>query len=105
MNKEELLKLNKKELKEEFKKLVESTSNKNINCLGCSDLINCSDCSDSSNCSDSSDLINSFDCFNCSDLFYCSDCSHCSNLFNKKYCVLNVQLTKEEYNNFINNLK
>ncbi len=34
------------------------------------------------------------DCENC---LYCDDCFLCRNLINAQYCILNVQLTKEEY--------
>lgn len=50
----------------------------------------------SSNCTDSNFL---FDCRNC------TDCFGCVNLRNSKYCVYNKQLTKEEYETFINSIK
>ena len=39
-------------------------------------------------------------CSDCSGCFDCSDCFHCfacRDLKNKKYCICNVQLNKEEY--------
>jgi hypothetical protein len=49
----------------------------------------------SSNCTDSMFL---FDCRNC------QDCFGCVNLRNKRYCVYNEQLTKEQYENFVNSI-
>ncbi len=39
-----------------------------------------------------------FDCHNC------QNCFGCVNLWNKKYCVYNKQLSKEEYESFINSI-
>jgi hypothetical protein len=49
----------------------------------------------SSNCTDSMFL---FDCRNC------QDCFGCVNLRNKRYCVYNEQLSKEEYKKFIDSI-
>ncbi len=49
----------------------------------------------SKNCTDSNFL---FDCKNC------TNCFGCVNLRNSKYCLYNEQLTKEEYENFINSI-
>lgn len=57
-------------------------------------------------CTDSSKIYNctfadwSSDCFDCDYLFNCSDCHNCFGcvgLSHKRYCVLNKQYTKEEY--------
>ena len=77
--KEEILKMNKEELKK-YKSILKSK-----------------DCSVCSYCSD------------CSDCFYCSNCSDCSDCYNCSYCkglkddkihqykICKIQLTKEEY--------
>jgi len=44
-------------------------------------------------------------CSDCSDCSYCSDCYGCRNLKDKKYCICNVQLTKEEYEKKIKEVK
>jgi hypothetical protein len=49
----------------------------------------------SSNCTDSNFL---FDCRNC------MDCFGCVNLRNARYCVYNKQLTKEDYESFIDSI-
>ena len=46
-------------------------------------------------------------CNDCTFIFDCRNCSNCFgcvNLRNKKYCVYNKQFSKEEYENFINNI-
>jgi len=52
--------------------------------------IDCSDCFNCSNCS------------NCSDCFYCSHCYGCWGIKDKKYMILNVQLTRKEYEGKLN---
>ena len=52
------------------------------------------DCFGSRNISNSSSLIN---CAFCHDCKGCEACFQCVNLRNKKYCILNKQYTKEEY--------
>jgi hypothetical protein len=44
--------------------------------------------------------VDCFDCFDCFDCYACSGCHacyKCSGLYKNEYCILNVQLTKEEY--------
>jgi hypothetical protein len=53
-------------------------------------------------------LFNSAECTNTyysSDLSNCTDCFGCIGLSNKKYCILNNQLTKEEYEKTIKIIK
>ncbi|MEK7517672.1 MAG: hypothetical protein AAB583_03925 [Patescibacteria group bacterium] len=53
-------------------------------------------------------LVNSTGCTNCSYSSYlrnCSDCFGCVGLSNKKYCILNNQLTKEEYEKTVRIIK
>ena len=52
----------------------------------CSDWLNCSDLSYCSGCSD------------------CSYCSHCHNLKDSRWCILNVQLTEQEYKSKLSEL-
>ena len=87
--KQEILKMSKKELKEY--KWDGDLNKKEPDCTSCSHCINCTDCINCSHCSDCSY------CYCCIDCSHCSDCSYCRNLKNKKYCICNVQLTKEEY--------
>ena len=93
MTKEELLKMNKKEI-EEYLKLRENK--KNSGCSYCSDCSGCSNCSNCSYCSGCSD---------CSGCYDCSYCSNCSDGKNLKYAILNIELTKEEYFKKIKELK
>jgi len=79
MNKEEILKMSKKEI-EEYKW-------DNNNCNNCDDCNNCNHCND------------------CDDCNHCSDCYNCRNAKNLKYAILNVELTKEEYEKKIKELK
>ena len=44
--------------------------------------LNCTDCTD---------------CKYCTNCTYCTDCMYCTNCTDCKYMILNVQLTKEEY--------
>ncbi len=60
-------------------------------CYECLDLINCYGCQFSKNCSNCSGLIF---CDSCQG---CQDCAFSVNLIGKKYCFLNQQLTREEY--------
>ena len=58
----------------------------------------CSSCGDrtynSKFCSTCITVTNAEYCFEC---FHCNDCFGCVGLKNKKYCILNTQYTKEEY--------
>ena len=90
MIKEEVLLMSKEELVNKYQKQIAGKDDDR--CTRCSNCSNCSDCSDCSNCS------------NCS---YCSDCSYCFGLNNGRfhqYKILNVQFTKEEYENKIKTL-
>ena len=115
MNKEEILKMNKEEIRTAARKVqrLEESS-------GCSDYSDCSYCYDYSDCSYCSDCYGCFDCSGCSgcsgcsycfDCSYCSDCSgcfdcfSCFNLRSKQYHILNIKLTKEEYEKKIKELK
>ena len=52
-----------------------------------------------------------FGCDNCTNCYYasylrnCSDCFGCVGLTNKKYCILNNQLTKEQYEKAIGGIR
>ncbi len=60
-------------------------------CYGSFWLTNCNQVHFSSRCEDSANLWFSRDCAGC------SDCFGCANLRRKKYCIFNVQYSKEEY--------
>lgn len=95
-----------------------------INCEGClyGNPFFCIKCVDSLllrnselclECSDSDKLYECFWCQNCSNsrnLMFCdsvhnsSDCFACVNLNHKKYCILNKQYTKEEYERIVKSM-
>jgi hypothetical protein len=83
--KEEILKMSKKEINQEFLNLKNKANSNCSNCYDCFDCYDCSKCYNCSNCSD---------CFDCSNCFYCYKCKSVSNL---RYAICNVELTKEEY--------
>ncbi len=70
-------------------------------CELCYECIDCDICYNSSFCQD---------CSNCNDIYFsydlrrCKNCIGCVNLRNKQYCIYNEQKTKEEYENFLQNL-
>lgn len=60
------------------------------------------------NCYKCAFLINSDDCQECyfgDNLRNCSDCFGCVGLTNKKYCILNNQLTKDQYEKAVKEIK
>jgi hypothetical protein len=87
------------------------------NCNECADLYNSSftvRAEQSSELLDSTECYNSYmlqDCARCYDSSYLYSCSDCHNCFgcvylsNKQYCILNVQYTKEEYEQKIAEIK
>ena len=115
--KEEILKMSKKELddykwdKDLNNKVENSYCSDCSNCSGCaycSVCSVCSYCSYCSNCSDCSYCFGCSNCSNCSNCSYCSGCSSCSycrNIEEEQYMICNVQLTKEEYEAKIKELK
>ncbi len=81
---------------------------------------NCFDCTLSRNCEYSYMLYNCIGCYNSSYLIHsnncskssylyncnnCNDCFWCVNLNNKSYCIFNIEYTKEEYNNKLEEVK
>ena len=52
-----------------------------------------------------SQCVQSFEIWFCKDCLGCSNCFGCMNLRNKKYCIFNVQYTKEEYQEKIASMK
>ncbi len=102
--KEEILKMNKEEL-QNYNWNDNLNNEVNINCIDCRDCIYCIDCLD---CRDCAYSINSIDCRDCAysiNSIDCRDCIYCRNIKNKKYCICNVQLTKEEYEKKIKELE
>lgn len=68
----------------------------------------CYEMVDCANCYNCAFLELSEDCTNCyysSFLYNCQDCWGCVELNNKKYCILNNQLTKEQYEKAIVKIK
>jgi len=84
-------------------------SNRSRNCIDtsfcyhselCYEVVDCHRCYQSlfcQNCNDSSSIYFSYN------LSSCKNCFSCANLSNREYCVLNKQLTKTEYESFIQN--
>jgi len=84
---------------------------------------NCKSCYDNSHCNNSercygsfwllnchrthfcSQCVESFELWFCKDCLGCSNCFSCMNLRNKKYCIFNIQYTKEEYEEKIIGMK
>ena len=98
--KEEILKMSKEELRKEYYKIP--VKREDVNCSYCFNCFNCSDCSYCSYCSYCFNCFNCSDCFNC---FNCSDCDYCTSQKGKKYMILDVQLTKEEYEKKLEKIK
>ena len=57
----------------------------------------CIDCEKLSNCIHAQDCASSFNLLYCFDCKNCQDCIGCAGLRNKKYCIFNVQCTREEF--------
>ena len=57
----------------------------------------CIDCEKLSNCIYAQDCVSSFNLLYCFDCKNCQDCIGCAGLRNKKYCIFNVQYTREEF--------
>ncbi len=64
--------------------------------VGCGGCYNCAFCNYCGICTN---------CYYCSDVHNCSDCFGCVGLKNKKYCFLNNQLTKQEYEKIVRQTK
>jgi hypothetical protein len=100
--KEEILRMNKKELfaykwNDDFDE--EDDCSDCYNCSNCAHCHNCNDCSDCFNCS------NCDGCFDCDGCFYCFNCYCCRNLRRESYCICNIKLTREEYERKMEELK
>lgn len=73
--------------------------------VNCSENCECLDYIDSSGCYYSQSFSR---CYNLWYSWYCvdsHDCFGCANLYNKSYCVFNIQYTKEEYEEMLPDLK
>ena len=93
------------------------------NCFYCTNVIRSKDCLDlldAENCElcasgvaleNCYKTVNCFNCKNCHDIYFCrdligcADCFFCINLRNKKFCFKNEQLTKEEYERRVAEIK
>ena len=89
-------------------------SHRIINCNKSLDLYRTTKTENSYQCILSNNLHSCFFSYYCTDsnnLSYCIECNNCSDCFlcswlnNKKYCILNKQYTKEEYNNKIKHIQ
>jgi len=100
MTKEEILKMGKNELLKAFLVLTENYFAYCYNCKNCDHCYYCYNCDHCDNCN------HCYYCYNCDQ---CDNCNHCDNCYNCEYCylctgqtgkrymILNVQFTKEEY--------
>lgn len=78
------------------------------NCSNCLDCLHCSECSDSlhcSNCSNCSFCLGCSDCLDCSNCSDCSNCYLCKDVEGKRYAICNMEMSKEEYENKMKELK
>ena len=69
----------------------------------CSD---CSDCSDCYSCTGCAGCADCYGCYNCTRCTGCSDCSCCYGIIggkNLQHVAFGVQLTAEQYNQFLSN--
>ena len=104
--KNELLKMNKKELNT-YKRSeeIKESFNKNSLCINCSHCTDCSYCSGCSHCTDCSGCSHCTDCTGCSGCSHCTDCFNCRNVKGLKYAICNVEMSEEEYDNKMKELK
>ncbi len=63
------------------------------------DSVVCYDCAFLNNCN------NCTNCYYSADMRNCSDCFGCVGLSKKKYCILNNQLTKDQYEKAVKNIR
>lgn len=97
--KEEILKMNLKQLEEEKMRLRREEYS--LDCRGCRDCWDCWDCWGCWGCRDCWDCWDCWDCRGCLD---CRDCWGCLDCRGLRYAICNVVLTKEEYEKKIKEL-
>lgn len=66
-------------------------------CVECEFCVECIDCAKCYMCDYCQDCQNCQECQYCQDCFGCRNCFSCVGLYQKKYCILNQQYSKEEY--------
>ena len=121
--KKEILEMNKEKLENYKIELINSIPTyKNIDCNECTDCSDCNECTDCTNCTNCTDCYNCSkctDCFDCYECTNCSNCTDCSNLVNGLYChnlkfeaknydkyyICNIEVTQEEYNKKLKEIK
>jgi hypothetical protein len=85
--------------------------NESRSCMDCYGVLGCELCIECINCNKCYRSHHLQDCTNCSDSAFLKDCSGCRNCFgcvnlrNKEYCVLNEQLTPEQYKKRMSELR
>ena len=105
MDKEKLLKMTALDMLSAYLDLKNSKTLKGEECKDCEYCEGCESCRDCKNCEYCECCKDCEDCKYCKECKACDDCRFCHNLISKRYCILNVQFTKEEYESFINKLK
>lgn len=73
-----------------------------LNCENCFEIIKCTNCMW---CFYGLNLTNCANCFYATNCESCTDCSFCVELKNQKYCILNKQYTKQDYEIIMNEIK
>ncbi len=82
---------------------------KSANCFDNFWVFGCDLCYENLNCERCYKTLFSRECFDCQETFLSYDCKNCSNVFgcvglrNRKYCIFNQQVSKEEYFEFLKN--
>ncbi len=79
-----------------------------VDCFYVTDSDKCYECVESNYCNTCTYLVTSNYCTNCNFsalLNSCTDCFGCVGLSNKKYCILNNQLTKAQYEKAVIQIK
>ena len=85
----------------------QTLSARDKNCVDWYWVLNCENCYENMDCNQCFNCFYTDNCLNCKYLYYCNDCSwceychFCSNLQNQKYCILNVQYSKEDYEKIV----
>jgi len=80
-------------------------------CIDCSQINNCKACCECTNCQDCYKLNYSQNCFKCHHSMFLTDCKNCQNCFlcsnqnDKEYMVMNQQLTKEQYEDYLQKIQ
>ena len=73
-----------------------------IHCVNSQSCYHCEDCWDCISCRDSNKCVR---CEYCIDCFNCEDCFDCNGISGMKFAIKNVELSEEDYKEYIKNFK